>query len=173
MRGTDRPTVSFGELIRDEDSSWGCRILHLGLYHEQLVRFEEHFDRDQMMVKLYGDFVNDNEKFVRRVCTFIGVDPDRLPTGTQRTNVTRYPKSLRLMQWAYSLWDPVREMLPEAALDRLQGARTAVRDTLFQAGSGQDKPQMDPADRAYLHEYYAEPNRRLEAWLERDLSHWS
>lgn len=32
---------------------------------------------------------------------------------------------------------------------------------------------MSLADRAYLKELYCEPNRRLEEWLEADLSHWT
>ncbi|MCS4119425.1 hypothetical protein GGP60_003123 [Salinibacter ruber] len=42
----------------------------------------------------------------------------------------------------------------------------------FQSGD-QKKLPMKPADRAYLRDFYAEPNRRLEEWLGRDLSHWT
>ena len=106
MRGTQDPNQSFSELIRGDEGTWGDRVLRLGLYHRQLLRFERYFPHEQMMIRLFRDFKEDNERFV------------------------------------------------------------------FQSGS-QKKPSMKPADREYLSDYYAGPNRQLEKWLGRDLSHWS
>lgn len=171
MRGTDSPQRTFSKLIRDRDD-WGQRVLELGMYHEQLSRFEQHFSRDRMLVGLFSDFKEDNEAFLRRVLRFLGVD-DSMPVDTEeRRNTTRYPRSKTLLRAAYAVWEPVKAVLPEAALDQMFGIRGRVRDMLFQSGT-QEKPPMKPADRAYLRDYYAEPNRRLEEWLGRDLSHWT
>jgi len=172
MRGTDSPTRSFSELIRDEDDPWGRRVLELGLYHKQLTRFEQYFPRDQMWVGLFRDFKESNQAFVRRMLKFLEVDTSTPIEADQQHNTTRYPRSKGLLRLVYSLWEPVEAVLPETTLDHLEGVRSRVRDLLFQKGD-QKKPAMKPADREYLRDYYSEPNRRLEEWLGQDLSHWT
>jgi len=172
MRGTDSPTESFSELIRNQDDPWGRRVLELGLYHEQLTRFEQYFPRDQMWVGLFRDFKENNQAFVRRMLEFLEVDISTPIEADQQHNTTRYPRSKGLLRMVYSVWEPVEAALPETALKQLKGLRSRVRTLFFQSGE-QEKPVMKSADREYLRNYYAEPNRRLEEWLEQDLSHWT
>jgi hypothetical protein len=172
MRGADTPRISFSELIRDQDDEWGRRVLELGLYHEQLARFERHFPRDQMFVGLFQTFQEDNEAFFSRILDFLGVDSSVDLQTSEQHNSTRYPRSRKALRVAYTLWEPIKSALPDRALEKMHGIRSSVRDLLFQSGA-QEKPPMKPKDRAYLREYYAGPNRRLEEWLGRDLSHWT
>jgi hypothetical protein len=72
----------------------------------------------------------------------------------------------------YALWRPLEDVLPNPVVESTRTLRSSVRELLFQSGS-QGKPTMAPEDRAYLRDYYEEPNRRLEEWLGRDLSHWT
>jgi len=172
MRGTDSPTQSFSELIRDRDDPWGRRVLELGLYHEQLTRFEQYFPRDQMWVGLFQDFKKNSRAFFRRMLGFLEVDLS-IPIETDDWhNATRYPWSKTLLRMAYAAWEPVEMMLPETTLDQFEGVRSQMRDLLFQRGE-QEKPPMRPEDREYLREYYAAPNHKLEEWLGQDLSHWT
>jgi len=53
MLGTKASSTSFSELIRRERSEWGRRVLELGQYYNQLLRFEKHFPRDQLWVGLF------------------------------------------------------------------------------------------------------------------------
>jgi hypothetical protein len=172
-RGTRDPSKSFSELIRDRDDEWGRRVLELGLYHEQLVRFEKHFPRDQMWVGLFRDLRQNTSAFVDRVLEFLGIDTSvELETDERHNSTPSYPKSKRVVQVAYAMWQPLEAVLPTPMLDSLGDLRRGVRDALFHEEE-QKKPKMNPADRAYLRDYYAEPNRRLETWLGEDLSHWT
>jgi hypothetical protein len=171
-RGTNDPSKSFSELIRDRDDEWGRRVLELGLYHEQLVRFEKHFPRDQMWVGLFRDLRQDTSAFVDRVLEFLDVDTSvQLETDERHNSTPSYPKSKQMVQVAYAVWNLLEAFLPAPVLDLFGDLRSGVRDFLFHEEEGK-KPEMQPADRAYLRDYYAEPNRRLEKWLGRDLSHW-
>ena len=172
MLGTQDPNQSFSELIRGDEGTWGDRVLRLGLYHRQLLRFERYFPHEQMMIRLFRDFKEDNERFVRRIFQFLGVDDSVQVDTSERHNRTRYPRSKAVLRAAYALWNPIKSMLPEGVLEGTYGLRSSIRNKLFQSGS-QKKPSMKPADREYLSDYYAEPNRQLEKWLGRDLSHWS
>ncbi|MCS3956559.1 hypothetical protein GGP81_003101 [Salinibacter ruber] len=171
VRGTDTPRISFSKLIRDGDDEWGRRVLELGLYCEQLARFEKHFPRDQMLIGLFQTFREDNEAFLSRILTFLEVDSSVDLQTSEQHNSTRYPRSRKALRVAYTLWEPIKSTLPERAVEKMCGLRSSVRDLLFQSGT-QEKPPMKSKDRAYLREYYAEPNKRLEEWLNRDLSHW-
>ncbi|MCS4136382.1 hypothetical protein GGP44_003060 [Salinibacter ruber] len=172
MRGTQDPSQSFSELIRSDDGTWGDRVLRLGLYYRQLTRFEKHFPRNQMAIHLFQDFRRDNEAFVRRLFKFLDVDESVEIDTSERHNRTRYPRSKRILKMAHAMWAPVKSVLPKSVLEQMYGLRSSVRELLFQSGT-QEKPPMKSEDRAYLRDYYAEPNERLEDWLGRDLSHWT
>jgi hypothetical protein len=171
MRGTQDPSQSFSELIR-RDGGWGRRVLELGLYHEQLLRFERHFPDQQMCIELYEDFKRDNVAFVRRVFDFIGVDPSFELDSYERSNQTRYPRHTRALQVVRRAWRTFEQHIPQLVTEHIDGLRTTARKMFFQDGE-QKKPPMSGADRTYLSNFYAEPNARLEDWLGRDLSHWT
>ena len=172
-RGIDHLQRSFSEVIRNPDrDDWAQRILDLGLYHEQLQRFEQHFGRDQMFIGLFKNLKEDGEAFFRCVQEFIGVDPSKMPNTSTHHGRTYYPRNVSLLRGAYSMWRPIKRRLPDPVLEQTRGFRSAIRSLLFQSGS-QEKPTMAPEDRAYLQDYYEEPNHRLEEWLGRDLSHWT
>jgi hypothetical protein len=172
-RGTHDPSMSFSELIRDRNNEWGRRVLKLGLYHEQLARFERHFSRNQMWIGLFRDLRQDTSAFVDRVLEFLGVDTSvELNTDERHNATSTYPKSKQVVQAAYAVWRPLETALPAPILDLVEGLRSGARDVLFHEKEAK-KPKMDPADRAYLRDYYAKPNRRLEEWLGKDLSHWT
>ena len=171
MRGTGDSQQSFSDLIRDKDDAWAQRVLELGMYHQQLIRYTEHFHRSQMFIGLYEDFREDNRTFVRQIIDFLGVDASVMLKNTQRENTTRYPHHTTILRTAYAVWNPIKRLLPDPVIDALFGVRSRVRDAFFKSGS-QAKPPMDPADRAYLRALYSEPNARLAEWLGRDLSDW-
>jgi len=176
-RGVVSPRTSFGNWMRST-KKWDMREegvpeIKRGLYHEQLLRYEEHFEAEQMKVILYERFRDEQEQVLREVCKFIGVDPSFEPDTSTRHNVTRYPKSRTLYRLAYALWESIEERLGATVLEKTRWLRSAVRNQLFQSGTDQEKPPMKPQDRAYLQDLYREPNARLEEYLGRDLSHWT
>jgi hypothetical protein len=91
-RGIDHLQRSFSEVIRNPDrDDWAQRILDLGLYHEQLQRFEQHFGWDQMFIGLFKNLKEDGEAFFRCVQEFIGVDPSKMPDTSTHHGRTFYP----------------------------------------------------------------------------------
>jgi hypothetical protein len=149
-RGIDHLQRSFSQVIRNPDQDdWAQRILELGLYHEQLRRYEEHFDRDQMFIGLFGRLKEQGDAFFQRVVEFIGADLTKMTEASTHHNQTYYPRNVSLMRAAYALWRPVEHVLSTPVLERTRTIRSKVRSVLFQSGR-QEKPEMDPDDRAYL-----------------------
>lgn len=166
------PTTEFSQIIRDEENEWRQTMVELGMYHKHLVRYANHFSRDQMLVLLFKNYTSETGEIVRQCFEFIGVDPDVEVETEQIHNETANLKHPGLYQAIYQLWKPLKNRLPERGLNALFGIRSAVRGLFFQSGS-QEKPQLCSEDRAYLSSLYTEPNARLQEWLQSDLSHWT
>jgi hypothetical protein len=166
--GKEEADASFHEVIRDEQSAFGQDMIKRGRYAEQLARFDAHFDRSQMKIVLHEDLRERTTETVQEVYRFLGVDPTYEPQTEERHNVTRYPDSLGAYYWVRRLWQPMRQRVESRFPQATDALRQAMRKALF----SKEKPQMREDDRAYLREVFAESNARLEARLERDLSHW-
>jgi hypothetical protein len=172
QRGKYRPNTSFSEVIRDDDeNTLGVGIIDLGMYYEHLVRYEKHFDRSEMLVLLFERLVSDDDHFLQDLYSFIGVDESFVPGEMEQHNSTSYPKSMSAYQIADALWRPVREAMPNQLLRAAKPLRSIGKQMVYGGGT-QEKPEMDPEDREYLRDVYREPNRKLEEWLDKDLSHW-
>ncbi len=170
--GTLPPTADFSELIRDEANEWRKIMVDLGMYHEQLVHYADHFDEEQMRILLFEDFAKNTEDVVGRLFEFVGVDP-KVGVGTEEAhNETSHLRNPALYQMLYRVWEPIKQRLPRAAREALFGVRSTVRGWFFQSNTS-GKPVMLEDDRQYLGELYARPNAELEAWIGRDLSHWT
>lgn len=168
--GRLRPDEDFSILIRNEDSDWRADQVENGLYYKHLTRYERHFDRSQMKVLLLNDLKSDATAVFRGLYEFVGVSPAFLPDLSQAYNKGGMPKHERLYRVLQACWEPVRERIGIDILDATQAVRDRVRDWLTDAS---DRSTMHPEDRAYLKEIYRAPNRRLDAWLDADLSHWT
>jgi hypothetical protein len=170
--GSLPPTTDFSRVIRDTENEWRHTMVELGMYCEQLQRYAAYFSRDQMRIFLFTELVNETDAVVRDCFEFVGVDPSVEVRTDQTHNETynlKYPELYRLL---YSLWAPLKNRLPESAMDQLMAVRSTVRGLFFQS-ERQASPELDPRDRRYLAELYADPNTRLQEWLARDLSHWT
>ncbi|MCS4119423.1 sulfotransferase family protein [Salinibacter ruber] len=172
QRGKYRPNKSFSEVIRDpNDDALRVGVVELGMYYDHLVRYQSHFDRSEMLILLFDELVNERDKLVRNLYSFIGVEDSFVPKEMDAHNSTVYPKSQSAYQVADTLWKPVREAIPNQ-LTRVVKPLRSLGKRLVYGGGTQEKPEMNPEDREYLRDVYREPNRKLAEWLDKDLSHW-
>jgi hypothetical protein len=169
QNGRLSPKDSFSELIRDADSEWRQVQIDNGLYHKHLTRFERFFDRSQMAIFLFRDLKNEPRSVAQELYRFLEVDPNFSPDVSQSYNTGGIPRQEALYRLVQRVWGPVRQQLGIDILDATQPLRDRIRGWLTK----DSYPSMSEADRAHLKELYREPNRRLEEWLGRDLSHWT
>jgi hypothetical protein len=164
------PDDEFSTLVRDEGREWRAIQIDNGRYHKHLTRFEQHFDRSQMKVLLLEDLKSDAMSVFWELYDFAGVRTSFVPDLSRAQNEGGMPRHERLYRVLQACWGPIRERIGIDALDATQAVRDRVRDWLTDAS---DHSTMHPEDRAYLKDIYREPNRRLDAWLDADLSHWT
>jgi hypothetical protein len=140
-------------------------MLEFGLYHSQLTRFLEFFPSHNICIHLYDEYCADPAATVASVFRFLGVDDAFTPDTSQRYLELSVPRlagvshSLRKL----GIWQAVKRLTPTLLLP-------AARRLVF---TPRCKLVMEPQDRQYLMDYYAEDIGKLETLLNRDLSPWS
>lgn len=163
----DVSRVTFGEFIRSSDHRWSDVIMSHAKHVDYLLRFEERFGTENMKCIFLSDLKERPHETISKVYEFIGVDGSFSPDMEVRnkTKNIRFPTVHRIIQ---TMWTPVKTAISPNALSSI---RSSVKNYLFSEDA--ERPEMSSADREYLRDYYAEPNRRLEQWLGRELSHWT
>jgi hypothetical protein len=96
-------TLPFGEAIRNErfrlrtylpEQHGHFSYIDRGFYTEQLRRFKRLFPDEQLLILKYDDFKNEQEKTLRQVFEFIGVDPNLYQYEHQLTHYIPYHEKL-------------------------------------------------------------------------------
>jgi len=173
LRSGREPLDSFAAALDAEERrradgwEWSWHYRAVGHYHEQLRRYLEHFDRDQLTIYLFDDFTDDPVGIAQDLYRRLGVDPSFEPDTTVRRRTTGVPLSNRFQQFLYNPDNILRRLsrvvLPEAVRDRWL---TRLKNANLR------KPPLANDVRARLADAYHDDVRRLERLLDRDLSHW-
>jgi len=136
--------------------------LAFGRYHRQLLRYLDHFSREQMLVLLLEDLHEDPVSAWQQVCRHIDVDPDIVPRTVGETFFSY--RSYRPW-WLWSMIQRIRlgERLPR----KLGGLmwRAMVKE-------GNSYEPLSAELRTRLADAHAPDNVELAAFLGRDLGHW-
>ena len=139
---------------------------HMGMYADQIARFQAHFPAEQLRVVVYDDFARDPQAVLRDVFEFIGVDPTFQPGRVPRPHPSGAPRrrlTAQLVSRPNVLRSTVRRVIPRSM-------RSGLRSRLLDA-SVQRVP-IDPAVRNELTAGFADDIGRLQELIGRDLSAW-
>jgi len=166
---------TFAQLVEDElredarlpppgrcDLDARRHLVH-GRYRDQIELLLEHYPRERILALLTEDLEGDPRAAFARICRFLGIDDGVVPPEVgQRSNAHREFRPVRL--WRLLVRHRILERLPDR-VGKFVALRLMWRET--------PPPPLDPATRARLADYYAEPNAAFAEWLGRDLSHWN
>ncbi len=70
---------SFEEICKNPSDFLDEGVVNLGLYSSSIKIYLEHFNREQICVLLFDDFVKNKSKFYSSLFEFVGVDPCFIP----------------------------------------------------------------------------------------------
>jgi len=146
------------------DPIWHYRAV--GLYADQVERYCETFDRDQVRFYLHDDFERDPRALVQDVFGFLDVDPSFEPATSVRFNASGVPRRRLLFRLATTenpMRRAARAAVPQRHRERLRVL--AINRSL-------ERPQLAPETRRRLAQSFTDDVRRLQRLLGRDLSHW-
>lgn len=185
VRDGREPCKSFREALELESvrirQGWehGWHYKQLGFYHEQLQRFYNRFDSDQIYTCLFDDFSTDPVALVQDIFSFLKVDDRFTPDTSTPHNRSGHPQS-KLLHWilhSSGIGASIRSVLPDQLTETIgHHARPAIRWIRrlkkHLISRNLDRPPMPPAMRQHLQSLYREDILRLQDLIDRDLSHW-
>lgn len=152
---------------RDHWMPW-LRYVEEGFYYTRIKNFYNHFPREQIRIYLYDDWQREPLTILRDIFRFIGVDDHFIPNTSVRHNISRLPRSPRLLRFLrnpnHPLKNALKPLVPFPIRQRLVRTLRTVNLT--------KPPPLDPHLRRQLTERYRDDIRRLETLIERDLSAW-
>lgn len=166
------PYTDFASALEREaqrvEAGWSYfwRYKQLGFYHEQLSRYYECFDDDQILILLYDDLVENPRRVVSKAFRFLNVD-DRF---TPNISVHHNPSGIPRFRW-------IRSIMQEGSPLRL-AARHLLPSTLRTALGGSihrwnlKRPPMSLTTRQMLVELYRDDVLQLQDLIQRNLTHW-
>ena len=167
------PLASFSEAMAAEEeriaANWSPRFHYKskGLYFQQIERYLEYFDRNQLRFYLHEDLSQQPEKLFRDLFAFIGADPSFRVDTRKRHNQSRVPKSAtlhRILKQGNALTSLFRYLLPHSL-------KAVFKNRIFEANL-KPKPELSPEERSHFVAYYKDDILKLERFLDRDLSAW-
>lgn len=163
------PEQTFGYVIRNEDRvpSLNRTIVSAGYYYQHLQRFEKYFDRSQILVLLYDDFVRDWQVTLRQACEFLNVDPDVEVTLDRDRMVGAYLRHGEFLSDLSRRFPPFR-----LAWRKSRHFRNLLYENDRDRHNRKRNP-IAPEDREYLQNLYRDGNQKLADAIGRDLSHWN
>ena len=165
-------TLNFAEALEAEASrikeNWQPLWYYKerGLYYQQLQRYFERFEPEQIKIYLYEDLAVDSTGVTQDIARFLGID-DTFAPDLERKNVSGIPKN-RLVQNLLTRKNPLKSVLKPLLPESL---RQSVIQNISKRNLGA-KPTLSPQMRQHLIAIYREDILKLQELIQRDLSSW-
>jgi len=172
IRDGREPLLDFAEALAQEKEraqnhwAWGWQYKKLGFYYEQLNRYYQIFDANQIKVYLYEDLKSNPRSLFTDIFDFIGVDKSFVPNISTRHNISGIPKNKLIHDFVRKpnlLKSSLKPLLPSRVRKKMIGK---LHD------SNLDKPQLTEEVKQEMVESYREDILKLQDLTCRDLSHW-
>jgi len=165
--------ISHGKFGEDSPFYYGFYYyFHVGLYYEQVKRYVDVFNRENVQVHIFEEFIKDPEKSCKAVFAFLGVDPNFVPIF-EKHNVAasfRFGFFHKLLLSPPRILSKIYQSLPmRQKLFIYDVARSLFRMNL----RDRVQPPLEKGIKDQLIARYRENVHRLEGLLGRDLSVWN
>lgn len=155
-------SVSFETFAKQEES-----VISQGKYYEQLVRYIELFQKEQILILVYEDIHKDPKAFMQKIYRFLGIDEAFEASMLYTTvNVARVPKSVVIGRVMHH----TAEYLRKIGLDRLVHVirKTGAPDVLHSVNTKKNSINKT-IDTSILRKHFTEDVVGLSQLLNRDL----
>ncbi len=163
-------SLSFMDAIQEDqykpEKGWGISelFLELGLYYEQLKRYYDHFNSEQIKIIFQDDLYQKPKETLDQLTDFLALASFPFDTGSNHNTagVPRFSFINELLnKWGLRM--RLGAMLPSKLKQTLKG---------FYLKTPNETLQDHPEAKAFLLDYYREDIRKTENLLNTDLSEW-
>ena len=167
------PLSDFSQAIEREqeriDNGWAptWHYIQQGFYYQQLKRYFNLFDRSQLKIYLFEDWMSDKLALVQDVYQFIGVDSSFTPNTTTKYNISGEPKSKALHNLLHGqniVKSSLKKIMPQKVRNRLSAN--------IHSANLQKLPRLTEEKRHELTQIYRSDILQLQDLIGKDLTHW-
>lgn len=142
-----------------------------GNYLKQINNFYKIFPKEQVIIFLQEDLVEDTNKVCQKVFSYFGLDEYR-NLNLERINESAVPRFLfisKIFNANHPLKKRIKQSLPlfiQRFIDRSKSNLIKLNETKSKNN------QLKLETREFLLNYYSKMNKELESLINRNLSHW-
>jgi len=140
-------------------------------YTEQLKRYADAFGRERLHVILFDDFAGEPEAAHRGVLRFLEVPDDGPQPTFEVVNASKRTRSERLRHFLARPPEAPRRVIRRIVPGPVRRALYDRAKKLNVVPAS--RPAMPPETREWLRLQFGEEVKRLSAFLDRDLTHWT
>lgn len=154
------------EKSRIEDNwGWDWHYATMGMYYNQLKRYFELFDKNQLKLFLYDDYCQNPIGMIQEIYRYIGVDDSFIPDISKRSKKSIKSRSLLVSRYLNSPYRYyLKKLLPQALYKRLI---SSISDW-----NSMPIPSLSCEERVRLKAYFKADIMALQNLINRDLSAW-
>ena len=155
---------SFEEEFKNQESLNFQQYFLLGNYYNQVKKYLEVFDTENVHIIWYSDFKQNAEKELQKVINFIGLNSDFKVDFNKVHNSFSMPKNNMIRKIYSVIW--LRKILTFIFPEKFVNL---IKSILFNKGK---KPKLSEDSRRVLFSYYKSDIEDLEQLLSVNLSRW-
>ena len=175
VRSGTEPLTDFAQALREEEvGAYQKRsyqdYIGRGRYYEQLKRYFDAFNSEQIRVYLYEDLDKAPIDTLQDTFRFLGVEDSFVPDVSLRRNVSGYPK-YKTLDECLRRPSPVKKALKMYLLAKLRWRLSKAFDDLKTRNLVGPRA-MEPEVRRQLVGVYREDIVKVQELIQRDLSGW-
>lgn len=171
----EREDLSFEKALGSEDKRmrdnyefiWFYK--DLGFYYEQVNHFIDSFGRENVMIRLYDDFIADSMAVMKDIYRFLDVDEGFTPNTDVKYNVGPTVRSESFEEFLVKYDNPVKKVLRPIMLNTIGKKYTEALVNYFLR---KNTFNIKPKTRKRLVEIYRRDILKLGVLIDRDLSGW-
>lgn len=159
------------EEVRIRDYWWpDFHYVQIGLYHAQLKRYFDLFERGQIKIYLYEDLKSDPHAVLQDIFRFLEVDQGFDPKATIRYNASGIPKNKTfhlLLQKLRRVRPVVERLAPKSEYQRLLRIGSKLHNQNLSKAQLSSEVRKEVVNR-----YFRKDILQLQHLIQRDLSTW-
>jgi len=155
------------------------RFIDEGLYFNNLKKYFEVFNAEQIKILIFEEVINDPQKYIKELYEFLGVDKEFVPPSlNKKVNKTvvynlKYPvirkllKSIKNTVLSVPYGEKINKRIKKSKLDNKIMSKMLDKQEITAF-----RQNITPEERKYLTSLFQDDIVRLEGLLGRDLSIW-
>ena len=156
-----------GRLEKDRNLTPMVMYKEMGLYHEMVKSYQEHFSNVHVII--YDDFRDSTENEMKKTYQFLGISDNADIDYVTRHNVGGKRWKNEKMKHLFIRVNPIKSILKKIVP---KGLRRGLRNNLVTAFTNKVTPMKDHT-RIMLNDFFREDVKQLSTLLNRDLTHWT